>query len=337
MTDTVILTQPQVRALLPMRACMDLMATTLSSLSRGEGVNPLRWPMWIPDRRGLIGMMPGMSDDPEALGLKVVAVFPGNHGTQYDSHQGVVLLFDPQNGLPLAIMDASEITAIRTAAVSGMVTERLARADASVVSIIGSGVQARTHLEAMAEARTLTEVRVFSRSEENRTRFVKRASSTYDFPVRAMASAEEAVRESDIVCTVTSSKEPVLLGAWLEPGMHVNAAGSSVKPARELDTQAVVRSKLFVDRKESTLNEAGDFLYPKEEGAIDDSHIVAEIGEILLGNHPGRGSDGEVTLFKSLGLAVEDLAAGHYVWERALAEGVGTRVALGGLTDLGGD
>jgi ornithine cyclodeaminase/alanine dehydrogenase-like protein (mu-crystallin family) len=333
MNDTVILTQPEVRRLLPMRACMDLMATTLRSLAEGEGTNPLRWPMWLPDRRGLIGMMPGMSGEPEALGLKVVAVFPGNHGTRYDSHQGIVLLFDPENGVPVAIMDASEITAIRTAAVSGMVTELLARPDASVLAILGTGVQARTHLEAIAEARDLTEVRVYSRSEDNRRRFVERAAARYDVPVRATDSAEAAVRGAEIVCTVTSSKEPVLHGTWLEPGMHVNAAGSSVKSTRELDTDAVVRSRLFVDRRESTVNEAGDYLFPVEEGAIDESHIVAEIGDILLDRHPGRQSDGEITLFKSLGLAVEDLAAAHYVLERARAEGVGARVALGGLTE----
>ena len=278
-------------------------------------------------------MMPGMSAEPEALGLKVVAVFPGNHGSHLDSHQGVVLLFDLENGVPIAIMDASEVTAVRTAAVSGMVTELLARDDASVVTILGSGVQARTHLEAMAEARSLTEVRVYSRSEANRTRFVERASARYDFPVRATDSADEAVRGSDIVCTVTSSREPVLHGAWLEPGMHINAVGSSVKFARELDTEAVVRSRLFVDARESTVNEAGDFLFPMEEGAIDESHILAEVGEVLLGTHPGRESDADVTLFKSLGLAVEDLAAAHHVLERAHAEGVGARVALGGLTD----
>ena len=333
MSETVILTQPEVRQLLPMRDCMDLMATTLRSLARGAGTNPLRWPMWLPDKRGLIGMMPGMSGEPEALGLKVVAVFPRNHGSRYDSHQGVVLLFDPDSGVPIAIVDASEVTAIRTAAVSGMVTELLARGDASVLAILGTGVQARTHLEAMSEARSLTEVRVYSRSQEKRTRFVERASARFDFPVHASGSGEEAVRGSDIVCTVTSSREPVLHGAWLEPGMHVNAVGSSVKFARELDTEAMVRSRLFVDRRESTVNEAGDFLFPMEEGAIDGSHILAEVGEVLVGAHPGRESDGDITLFKSLGLAVEDLAAAHFVLERARVEGVGARAALGGLTE----
>ncbi len=333
MNETVILTQPEVRQLLPMRDCMDLMATTLRSLARGDGTNPLRWAMWLPSKRGLIGMMPGKSGEPEALGLKVVAVFSGNHGTHLDSHQGVVILFDPENGVPLAIVDASEVTAIRTAAVSGVVTELLARDDASVVALLGTGVQARSHLEAMHEARTLTEVRVYSRSEANRTRFVERASVRYDFPVRATASAEEAIRGSHIVCTVTSSKEPVLHGEWLESGMHINAAGSSVKFARELDTAAVVRSRLFVDRRESTVNEAGDYLFPLAEGAIDESHILAEVGEVLLGTHPGRDSDEDITLFKSLGLAVEDLAAAHYLMARAREEGVGARAALGGLVE----
>jgi len=333
MNETVILTQPEVRRLLPMRGCMDLMAKTLRSLARGEGTNPLRRAMWLPDKRGLIGMMPGLSGEPEALGLKVVAVFPGNHGSRYDSHQGVVILFDPEVGVPLAIVDASEVTAIRTAAVSGMVTELLGREDASIVAMLGTGVQARARLEAMHEARTLTEVRVYGRSEANRVRFVERASARYDFSIRATASAEEAVRGSHIVCTVTSSKEPVLHGEWLGPGMHINAAGSSVKFTRELDTAAVLRSRLFVDRRESTVNEAGDYLFPLAEGAIDESHILAEVGEVLLGTHPGRASHEDITLFKSLGLAVEDLAAAHHLLERAREEGVGARAALGGLTE----
>lgn len=327
---TIVLTQPEVRQLLPMRACMDLMARVLTSLGRDEGVNPLRWAMWLPDRSGLLGMMPGMSGDPDALGLKVVAVFPGNHGTEYDSHQGVVVLFDTEVGVPTAILDASEITAIRTAAVSGVATELLARDDARELAILGSGVQARTHLEAMLEARPFERVRVFSPSEANRSAFAERESARHGIPVEAASSAEAAVTGADVICTVTSSREPVLLGEWLEPGVHINAAGSSVKSARELDTVAVVRSRLFVDRRESTLNEAGDFLFPKEEGAIDDDHIVAEIGEILLGENPGRRTPEEITLFKSLGLAVEDLAAAHYAAERARAEGVGVSVPLGG-------
>ena len=329
--NTLILTQPEVRRLLPMRTCMDLMAEALRSLGRGEGINPLRSALRLPDERGILGLMPGMSGSPAALGLKVVTVFPGNHGTQYDSHQGLVVLFDTEHGLPTAILDASEVTAIRTAAASGVATELLARQDATELAILGSGVQARTHLESMLEARPFQRVRVYSPTEENRLIFAERESERHGIPVEAVSSAEDAARDASVICTVTSAREPVLQGAWIAPGTHVNAAGSSVKSTRELDTDAVVRARLFVDRRESTLNEAGDFLFPKNEGAIDDTHIVGEIGEILLGEVAGRESDDEITLFKSLGLAVEDLVSAHYVLERARAEGVGVSVPLGGL------
>ena len=329
--ETLILTQPEVRRLLPMRACMDLMAEAFRSLARGEGVNPLRSAMKLHGERGILGLMPGMSGSPEALGLKVVTVFPGNHGTEYDSHQGLVVLFDTEHGLPIAILDASEITAIRTAAASGVATELLAREDATELAIVGSGVQARTHLEAMLEARPIERARVYSPTEANRVAFAEQASERHGIAVEAVESVEEAVRNADIICTVTSSREPILEGEWIALGTHINAAGSSVKFTRELDTDAVASSRLFVDRRESTLNEAGDFLFPKVEGAIDDSHIVGELGEILLGELTGRESEKEITLFKSLGLAVEDLVSAHYVLERARAEGVGVSVPLGGL------
>ena len=329
--DTLILTQPEVRRLLPMRACMGLMAEALRSLGRGEGINPLRSAMRLPDERGILGLMPGMSGSPDALGLKVVTVFPGNHGTPYDAHQGLVVLFDSKYGLPIAILDASEVTAIRTAAVSGVATELLAREDATELAILGSGVQARTHLEAMLEARPFQRIRVYSPTEANRRAFAERESERHGIAVEAVASAEDAAYDADVICTVTSAREPVLKGAWMAPGTHVNAVGSSVKFTRELDTDAVVRSRLFVDRRESTVNEAGDFLFPRNEGAIDDTHIVGEIGEILLGEVTGRESAEEITLFKSLGLAVEDLVSAHYVLERARAEGVGVSVPLGGL------
>lgn len=328
---TVILTQSEVRRLLPMRSCMDLMDEVLRSLGRGEGMNPLRSGMRLPSEKGILGLMPGVSGSPEALGLKVVTVFPGNHGTVYDSHQGLVVLFDTQHGLPTGILDASEITAIRTAAVSGVATSLLARKNTTTLAIIGSGVQARTHLEAMLLARRFTTVRVYSPTAANRDAFARNESSRHDIEVVAHGSVESAVAGADVICTVTSARNPVLKGAWIAPGAHINAVGSSVSSTRELNTTAVAMSRLYVDRRESTLNEAGDFLFAKADGVIDDDHIVAEIGEILLGRHPGRESDNEVTLFKSLGLAVEDLAAAHFVLERARAEGIGVRVPLGGM------
>jgi len=181
--------------------------------------------------------------------------------------------------------------------------------------------------------RNVRRVRVFSRDEERRCAFAERESARRGIPVEAVASAREAVDGADMICTTTSAREPVLMGDWIAPGAHINAVGSSIRTTRELDTAAVVKSRLFVDRRESTINEAGDFLFPKEEGAIDDRHILGEIGELLLGQNSGRATDDEITLFKSLGLAVEDLASAHYVLERALAEGVGARVELGGRVD----
>ncbi len=329
--STLVLSQVEIRRLLPMEKCVQLMAGALKTLGRGDAVNPLRNGIRLPNDLGILGMMPGFMAEPQVLGLKVVAVFPGNHGTKYDSHQGVVVLFDTTHGLPVAILDASEITAIRTAAATGVATQLLAREDASDLAIVGSGVQARTHLEAMCIVRNITRVRVYSPHAEHRERFAREQGERHDVEVTATESAKAAVEHADIICTTTSATEPVVNGDWIAPGCHINAVGSSVRYARELDTAAVVRSRLFVDRKESTINEAGDYLFPKKEGAVDDDHIVGEIGDILLGKIDGRRTPDEITLFESLGLAVEDLAASYYVYHRALKEGSGTPVDLGGL------
>jgi alanine dehydrogenase len=327
---TLILTQPQIRALLPMRVCVDLMAEALTTLTRGEAQNPLRWGMKLADGKGLLGMMPGSLSRPAALGLKVVAIFPGNHGTPYDSHQGVVVLLDVDHGVPRAILDASEITAIRTAAASALATRLLAREDAGDLAILGAGVQARTHLEAMICVRRVRRARVFSPSRAGREGFAARESSRHGIRVEPVDSARAAVEGADLVCTTTSSVEPVLLGEWLAPGTHVNAVGACTKNARELDSAAVLRARLFVDCRESALNEAGDFLIPKSEGVLGDDHIRGELGEVLVGRCAGRRSPEEITLFKSLGLAVEDLAVASHLDRLAREQGVGTMVELGG-------
>jgi ornithine cyclodeaminase len=329
--SVLIISQAEVRRLLSMSQCIDLMAETLTTLARGEGTNPLRWGMPLPESRGVLGMMPGSLEAPRTMGLKVVSVLPGNHGTGYDSHQGIVLLFEPEHGTPVAIVDASEITAIRTAAVSGLATRLLARDNACDLAIIGSGVQARSHFEAMMVVRKIRSARVYSRNEANRRNFAKHAADQYNIPVEAVSSVREAVAGAHLICTTTSSREPILTGDCIAPGAHINAVGSSIATARELDTAAVVKSRLYVDRRESTLREAGDFIFPKNEGAINDSHIVGELGEVLLGEVQGRRSDEEITLFKSLGLAVEDLAAAHSVYRRALQEGSGVAVDIGEL------
>lgn len=325
-----IISGSEVEELLPMPACIDLMVEALQSLARGDAVLPLRSMVWLPDRSGLVGLMPGCLGAPPCFGLKAVTVMPGNHGTEYESHQGAVLVFEPQHGSLLAVIDASAVTAIRTAAVSGAATRALAREDAGDLALLGSGVQARTHLEAMRAVRPLRRVRVWSRNPENARAFARRESDRCGLAIEPVAAAADAVRGADLVCTTTSARTPVLAGEWLAPGAHVNAVGACFAGARELDTEAVRRARLFVDCRESALAEAGDFLIAKAEGAFGDEHIRGELGDLFLGRVPGRRSADEVTLFESLGIAIEDLAAGHYLYTRAVQAGRGVDVDLGG-------
>lgn len=327
--ELLIINGGQVRQLLPMAACMDVMASALQALGRGEMHNPLRTFTWLPDKRGLLAAMPAIA--PDVMGIKVISVMPGNMNTDYESHMGAVMIFDTTYGRPLALMDASEITTIRTAAVSGVATRLLARQDASDLAILGTGAQAMSHLEAMLVARQIQRVRVWSRSAENREKFAAQAQARFSISIELTETAQAAVIGADIICTTTSSTQPVLKGEWLADGAHLNVVGASTRQNREVDTATMLRSSLFADRRESVLNEAGDFLIPKQEGAIDDRHIRGEIGEILLGQIPGRQNPTEITLFKSLGLAVEDLASAHYIYHQAVQQGIGTAVEFGSM------
>jgi ornithine cyclodeaminase len=328
--DTLIIPQPLVPELLPMAECIDVMAEALLTLARGDAVLPLRSMVWMPDRSGLLGLMPAYLGAPRSLGLKVISYLPGNHGTDRDSHQGAVLLFDTATGGLLAMIDASSITAIRTAAVSGLATRLLAREDAGDLALLGSGVQASTHLDAMRVVRNLRRVRVCSLSHERAQAFARHHEKTLGLPIEAVATAKEAVLGADLICTTTPSREPVLISDWISAGAHINAVGACFAAARELDTATVVRSRLYVDRRESVLAESGDFLIPRAEGTIGDDHIVGELGDILAGSVLGRRSRDELTLFKSLGIAIEDLAAAHHIHVRARAEAKGIAVDFGG-------
>jgi len=325
-----IANQEQVTALMPMDECIDVMQNALKLLAEGDALLPLRTMLVLPDGENLMGLMPSYLGGIQSVGVKVIAAFPSNYGTEYDTHQGVVLLFDAQQGLLRAIVDGTAITAIRTAAVSGVATKLLAREEAGDLAIIGAGTQARTHLEAMLCVREIRRVRVYSLPLGGAQQFAERESKRHGINVEVKRTAEEAVAGADIICTVTSAKEPVVKGEWIAPGAHINAVGAFTPTTRELDTQAVVRSRLYVDRRESTLKEAGEFLIPKGEGVISDDHIVGEIGEVLLGKVSGRTSLDEITLFKSLGIAIEDLASAHYVLQQASEQNLGTWVEIGG-------
>ena len=328
--DVVIVNQQEVGALLPMRECIDVMERVFRSLADGDCSLPLRQIMWLPEKTGALGLMPSSWGSTGMLGVKVVTFFPGNEGTELDSHQGAVLLFEAQRGRLLAMIDATSITAIRTAAVSALATKLLAKADASDLAIIGSGVQAQMHLEAMLIARRITRVRVASKTLKHAESFADEQSDRHYITIEPCPTVRQAVEGADLICTTTSAREPVLQGDWIKPGVHINAVGSSVASARELDAAAVAKARLIVDRTESALNEAGDFLLAKAQGVIGDDHIVAELGDVLAGRVVGRRTDEEITLFKSVGLAVEDLAAALHIYEKAQKTNAGRRTEFGG-------
>ncbi len=321
-----VLTNGEIERLMPVDTCIDVMAGAFEALARGDVHQPLRIIVRPPSIPGLMGLMPCVLSGPgrqPAYGVKVVCLFMDNHARGKDIHQGSVMLFDGTTGELVALMNASAITAIRTAAVSGLATRLLARGDAGNLAIIGAGVQARTHLLAMAAVRRLRRVRVASRNIERARALAVEMQGRVACAIEPVASAADAVRGADLVVTVTTSVNPVIERSWIAAGTHLNVVGSSVPIAREVDTATMAAAALFVDRRESTLAEAGDYLLAAAEGAIAPDHIRAELGELVTGNHRGRSSATEITLFKSLGLAVEDLAAAEFLHRRAQEVDVG--------------
>jgi ornithine cyclodeaminase len=324
MAELLVLSEHAVRELLSMRECIGVMEDALASLARGEMHQPLRSLIRPEGAAGFLGLMPSYRRGERSyFGLKEVCVFPGNPARGLDTHLGAVLLHSGETGQLLAAVNASAVTAIRTAAVSAVATKLLAREDAATLAIIGAGVQGRSHLEAIPLVRSIREVRLYSRTPAH-AEAVRAASGARS---RVASSIEEAVRGADIIVTATSSREPVIRREWIADGTHINAVGSSVATARELDGATIRDASLFVDRRESTVNESGDYLFALREGAITgDSHIRAEIGEILTGRARGRTSAPEITLFKSLGLAIEDLASAAFLYEKARAKRLGSWV-----------
>jgi ornithine cyclodeaminase/alanine dehydrogenase-like protein (mu-crystallin family) len=324
-----ILTHAEVEELLPVRECIPVMAEALADLARGNVYQPLRMIITPPEAGGDMALMPSYrSGERAAYGVKTVCVFPGNSAKGLDSHQGSVMLFSAVTGELVALMNASAITAIRTAAVSGVATQLLARADACELAIIGSGVQARAHIEAMACVRPIKRARVAGFRLENTKKFADELGPGYAFPIEPVESVESAVHGADLIVTATTAAEPILKREWISPGAHLNVVGSSIPTTREVDSATLAAASLFVDRRESTINEGGDYLFALRDGAIGPDHIKAEIGELLIGAKPGRTSPEEITLFKSLGLAVEDLASADYLYRKATRTGAGTWVAF---------
>jgi ornithine cyclodeaminase/alanine dehydrogenase-like protein (mu-crystallin family) len=324
-----ILDSTQIRELLPMRDCIELMADALTALARGEVFQPLRTIIRPPEARGLLGLMPAYrTGERGAFGMKAICVFPGNPAIGKDAHQGAVMLFSRETGELIALMNASEITATRTAAVSAVATRLLAREDAHELAIIGAGVQARTHLAALDAVREIRRARVACRNIEHAHGLVREMQPRFSFPIEAVKTNEEAVRGADLIVTATSSQEPVLYKDWISPGAHVNAIGTHSPNSREVDGGTMAAARIFVDRCESAVNESGDYLLAAKEGLINADSIVGEIGELLIGTKSGRNSVDEITLFKSLGLAIEDVACAEYLYQKALSDDRGSWVTL---------
>ena len=322
-----ILDSAQIRELLRMEACIELMGDALAALARGEVFQPLRTITRPPEAHGLLGLMPAYrAGEHGAFGLKAICVFPGNPAQGKDAHQGAVMLFSRETGELLALMNASEITAIRTAAVSAVATRLLSRDDAETLAIIGAGVQARTHLEALPCVRSIKRARVACRNIQHAQQLVDEMQPQVSFPIEPVRTNEEAVREADLIVTATSSLEPVINKDWISPGAHINAIGTHSPTSREVDSATMAVARIFVDRRESALNEAGDYLLAAKEGVVTPASIIAEIGELLIGAKPGRNSDSEITLFKSLGLAIEDVVCADYLYKKATSNNFGTYV-----------
>jgi ornithine cyclodeaminase/alanine dehydrogenase-like protein (mu-crystallin family) len=321
-----VLGYDDVSRLLPMEECIDVMEEALAALARGEMYLPLRFVVRPPAAAGFIGLMPSYrGGDRPAFGLKAINVIPDNPRLRgLDAHQGGVLLSDGETGEPVAFLNASAITEIRTAAVSAVATRALARKGARELAILGAGVQGRSHLDAMAALGGFERARVWSRTAEHARKLAGEADTP--FHLEAVGSAEEAVRGADVIVTATAATEPVVRREWIADGAHINAVGACLPHIRELDTQTVADAAFFTDRRESAENEAGDFVLARGEGAVGPEHIRAELGEVVAGMADGRGGDDEITIFESLGLAIEDLAAADYVVRRAREEGVGAEV-----------
>jgi ornithine cyclodeaminase len=323
-----ILGERDVFDLLPMAECIGVMERLFSALIRNPGAQPPRIIAWQNDRLGAIAAMPGWLSQPPTLGAKLISVFPQNRAIGMESHQGIVALYDTNDGHLFALMHAGAITAIRTAAVSGLATKILANEGPADLALLGSGTQARMHLEAMLAVRPVRRVRVWSRTSEHAQTFVREMRAAHDVEIEAVASPQLAVESAALICTTTAATQPVLLGAWLRDGAHVNAAGASVPGFRELDSQAIVRARLFADNRENVLREADDVRIPIAEQRITPAHIIADLAQLTSGGVRGRSAESDVTVFESVGMALEDLAAANYLYERAVAENRGTSIAF---------
>lgn len=319
-----ILTAQQVRRLLSMPDCIEVLAQAMRAASAGEVITPQRLVVPLQGESGWFLLMPGSATEPACYGAKIVSLHAQNPARGLPAIQGLVVLFDHDSGSPLTVMEGGELTAIRTAAASALAARELARPDARSHGILGSGALARTHIEAMFAVRPIEEVLVWGRNPDKARELV----ASLDDPRVQATDRPELAAACDIVSTVTGASEPVLFGDWLQAGSHVNLVGAHSPVTREADEHAIARCDIYVDSLESARHEAGDLLIAIEKGALAETDIVGEIGEVLSGRKPGRRDARQITLYKSLGIVAQDLFAAELVHRRACEEGVGSVVDL---------
>jgi alanine dehydrogenase len=323
-----LLNEQQVQSLLTMPDLIAAMEAALARFSAGEVLQPVRSVLTVGPTKAFFGLMPAYVPNPGSLGAKLVTVFSENPAKQLPSHLATILLLDPETGALQAVMDGRYITEARTAAVSAVSARFLARREAATLALIGSGVQARSHLEAFAEVRQLADVRVWSPTPASRERFAAEMSGRVQAPIRAVATAEAAVRGADLIVLATSSVTPVIQDSWVGAGAHVVSVGACRPDQREMDPALVARARLYVDSRAAALVESGDVVMSIAAGMFTAAHIRGELGEVVLGRAAGRAADPDVTIFKSLGMAVEDVVAADLVLRRAIETGAGTELTL---------
>jgi alanine dehydrogenase len=322
-----LLSEKDVRAVLSMDDLIDTMNTALAQFSSGQVEQPLRTVVVI-GGKSFYGVMPAFIQQPAALGSKLVTVYASNAERGLPTHLATILLFDPETGELLAVLDGRYITEARTAAVSAVSAKHLARADARVLAVIGSGVQARSHIEALIRVRRFEEIRVWGPTAPKVFSLIEEMLPRVETKLAAVESVRDAVRDAEIVALVTAAREPVVKREWIAPGTHICAVGACRPDQREMDTPLVRDARVFVDSRTGALAEAGDLVIPIKEGVISSSHVVGELGEVTGGRIQGRQTAEEITIFKSLGMAVEDVAAARLAWERASERGIGRGFVL---------
>jgi ornithine cyclodeaminase len=317
-----------VRRLLPYDVCIEAVDAAMRRVSAGSSLMPLRQGMSLPDGTGMLGMMPGYIDEPPCFGVKLVSLFPGNRDRGFSTHSGVYILYETHTGQPVALLNAAEITAIRTAAASAVATRALARTDAAVLGLLGTGEQAIAHLRALPRVRQFRAVRIWGRAVTRAAALADFARAETSMEVTTHAYIEEVLEGADVVCTVTGAAEPVLAGAAVRDGTHLCVVGSSVATRREVDDVCVARARFFVDYRPSAMAQAGELLHAIRSGAVTEAHVLGEIGDVLVGRVEGRRTPQDITLYKSLGVAAQDLAAATVVLRAAEATGMGTLVTI---------